>query len=404
MINNLAFFLLQTNKKQKQMDFEAIVVDNGSSEIKAGFSAEDAPKITIPSVVGLPNEIIASLTGTSNRKEKAAYVGQEAFDAEVRELLTTTSPIQYGQIVNFDAMIVIWRYLFDKLNVNIETYPIILTEMPLNSKENRERMTEIMFEKLKVKQMYIACAPVLALYASGKTTGVVVDSGDGLTHVLPVYEGFAFSHAITRLSIAGSEVTKYLTKILADNGCAFDNLDEIGKQQIIKDIKEKLCYVANDYDECTEIAKNIPDKQKYYYELPDGKLLKVEEDIRFQAPEVMFNPELVGLEEGGIQDTISSCLELCSGRYNNHKYKRSIVLSGGNTCFPGFGERLQTELNKFETDETLTVVCPPERKNSAWIGGSLLASLRTVQKMWVTEPEYYEEGKGNPSIIHQKCF
>jgi len=374
-----------------EQDWLPIVIDNGSGMCKAGFASEDAPRAVFPCIVGRPKhpDVMVGM------EQHDSYVGDAALVR--RGVLSIRYPIEHGIVTNWDDMEKIWHHTFyNELRVDPDEHPVLLTEAPLNPKANRERMTQLMFENFGVPAMYVSIQAILSLYSAGRTTGCIFDSGDGVSHIVPVYDGYCLPHAVSRIDIAGRDLTDYMGKILTERGYSFFTTAE---REIVREIKESIAYVALDFD--VEMQKSVDSSEvDTFYTLPDEQVITIGSE-RFRCPEVLFQPSLIGKECAGIHqqtfDTIMKCdIDLRKDLFNN------IVMSGGTTMYKGLAERMTKELNAITpAGMSVRVIAPPERKYSVWIGGSILTSLNTFQENWVTKDEYDESG---PSIVHRKCM
>ncbi|KAI3389810.1 hypothetical protein SNEBB_007933 [Seison nebaliae] len=384
---------------------KSIVIDNGSGRCKIGFTGHDEPLSVFHSFIGLPKHH-GIMLGMGYRDY---YVGDDA--QTKRGVLSLVYPIEHGIVKNWEYMEAIWSHGFlNVLRVNPEEYPVLISEAPLNPPNNREKMVEIFFEHFNVPATYIAIQAVLSLYAAGRTSGIVLDSGDGVTHTVPIYEGYSLSTAIERHDVAGRDLTFFLQKLLSNKGGQFVSTSD---REIVCNIKEELCYVAKNFDaemnfykqlskthKSSKVAQDQFDTIERTYELPDGETIEVGTE-RFTIPEALFQPYLIGQEAPGIHSMIFNSIKRIEMDLRRTMYE-NIVLSGGSTLFPNLPERLQSELSQLIPKTVQTrIVASPQRKFSVWIGGSILSSLNSFQQLWIKKSEYEEEG---PSIVHKRCY
>ena len=369
----------------------AIVIDSGTGMMKGGIAGEDAPKTCFPTLIGRPNK--GQIIGA---KDKEVFIGFEA--KEKRQVLDLTSPIEEGNVVDWDDMIKVWNYLYyTELKVDPTEQPVHLAETAKSTKGSREKTMQIMFEDFSVPAFYVSMQSVLSLFSSGKTLGLILDSGDGITSVVPIYEAYSMNHAIVNTKLAGQDLTSYMTKLLSDSGV------DLGEPHMIAEnaklIKEDVAFVAQDYEDEMRAYEHTEGKLVDYI-LPDGSSVTLGNSL-IRCPEALFSPNILKKDFGGVHQACYSAVQKCDPDLRRELFG-NILLTGGSTMFSGFADRLNKETSALAPSSVkVKVSAPDERKYTAWIGGSILSTLATFQTMWVLRQEYDEAGV---SVVQRKCI
>ncbi|NXW64198.1 ACTL9 protein, partial [Eurystomus gularis] len=366
----------------------AVVIDMGTRSCRAGFSGQQTPAVEINTLVSCP---MAQPTGPGEDKSKA-FTGEEALlypDAEIID------PMQNGIINNWEAATTLWQCLFDhELRVLPEEHALLITEPQPSPTTHREKMVEVVFESLGSPGFFVAHQPVLSTYAYGRTSGLVVDVGYAVTRVVPVYEGYSLAYATNKMDLAGSHLSWYLMTLLGDMGHMLSN----NMAHLVEAIKHKCCYVASNFESECQLP---PSNCTLEFPLPDGQTISFSKE-RFQCPEVLFNPPPNwGISYVGIHKMAQRSLEQLPEEIRSTLYK-NILLCGGSSLFKGLERRFCSELlQSLPTNTDVKVAAMPLRRYSAWMGGSILTSLKSFQTWWIQRDEYDEEG---PRIVHQRCY
>lgn len=362
-----------------------MILDNGSGAVKAGLSSDSQPKHVFPEQVGKPRD------PHKKKYDKDLYIGDDTLEG--LDQMAIRRPVENGIIENFEDMEKLWEYtFFEKLDANPMRHPLVLTEPPYNPRPNREKICEVMFESFGVPSLNISIQGVLALLGHGRTSGVVLSSGEGVTSTIPIFDGFGLPHCINRMDTAGRDLNTIMGKLLAKSGLS---LVKSGEKRMVQLMKEQHCYVSQDPTD--------EDGEEVVHKLPDGREVKLKHE-RWQTTEALFNPAVGGLDPENmgcahmVWDTISKC-----ERDTRRTLLSNIVVAGGSTMFPGFGDRLTKELKTYAPSGAQTgirVVTGKTPLNSVWIGGQIFASLRAMQEdQWVSIEDYDERG---PAYIHEK--
>ncbi|KYR00978.1 actin-like protein 6A [Tieghemostelium lacteum] len=436
-------------------DLSAIVIDVGSFSTKGGYAGEDTPKDIFPTDVGCVftdkdgNYVGSHQQGIGENQDididvkKSYYTGTNSITYK-RVGMDIINPLQDGLIKDWEAIEHIWNHTFhERLIINPGDHPILLAEPSFNSRSIREKVSEIMFEKYQVPALFISKNAVLSSFASCKATSLVLDSGGGMTSVVPVHEGYVLKNAIVKSNLAGNRLTEEYYKILNQKNIIVNPINLIKKVEIkpgefhvtplqipgltesykryvtletIRDLKETSCRVADSSQLSEEMhISQVP------YELPDGNLLEIGSD-RFQIPELLFNPQPLNINNNNHMNTdtnnnngnndihhqtyqplskmVIESIEKCDSDVRKEIFQNTI-LTGGNTLFSGFHDRLLRDIS--EQSFTLKPKIVPnliERKNSVWIGGSILGSLGSFQQMWMSKSEWEEYGR---PLVEKKC-
>uniref|UniRef100_A0A7S1AUT6 Actin n=1 Tax=Noctiluca scintillans TaxID=2966 RepID=A0A7S1AUT6_NOCSC len=381
---HLALSMSDGQEDEYDDDAPVVIIDNGSGVCKAGLSTSQQPTVVFPEIIGRPRE------RWKPSLDMDFYCGDEV--AEHRSKLSVSYPLQNGIIENFEEMQWLWDYTFKALGVNAGEHPVLLTEPPYNPRPNRERMVEIMFEYYMVPTLNISIQGVLALLGQGRTTGLVLDSGEGVTHTIPIFDGFGYTPHIKRLDLAGRDLNTLLAKLLAQEG---NSLTTTEAQHHVRIMKETFCYCA--LDPASEFAEAVQ------YKLPDGREVTLT-DERWKCPEALFNPSMAGIESQGVASIVWESISKCDIDVRR-TLLNNVVLSGGSTMFPGFSERLAKDLREkaptaAQANIKVVQTRDQNQKYAVWSGAQVFASLRGMQDdQWMTIEDYDEFGA---SFIHDK--
>jgi len=374
-----------------------IVCDNGTGFVKCGFAGSNFPAHIFPSMIGRP--LMRYEEEFKNVELKDIMVGDEC--AQHRAMLETSYPIENGIVTDWKGMGNLWDYtFFERLKIDPTEHKILLTEPPLNPRDNQKKMIQTMFEKYHFKAAKVSIQALLVLYAQGLLAGVVVDSGDGVTHIVPVWDGIVPPQLIKRLNVAGRHITKYLIKLLQVRGYAFNRSADF---ETVRLIKEKYCYTGYDLDIESRLALETTVLMQSYT-LPDGRVIKLGRE-RYEASEVLFKPSLIDVESPGVHEVLFNMIQEADVDLRPAFYKH-IVLSGGSTMYPGLPSRLEKEMRRLYLEVVLKgdkkrllkfklrIEDPPRRKHMVFLGGSVLADImKDRADFWITAQEWAEQGE-----------
>ena len=384
-----------------------VVLDNGSGYLKAGFSNQKSPEICIPALVGRQllrygEKIETNIAEGEGSKYKEIMIGDEVIP--FRSLLELTYPIDEGIIRNPDDLFKLWEYaITNKLKIEDPSESkILVTEAPLNPISNKKTICEILFEQLGVKAMNIEAQAKCSLFCEGIDSGMVLDSGDGVTHCIPISDGNILRYNIERLDIAGRHITQYLIRLLQRKGYSFNSSADF---EFVRYLKEKYCFVSNDIENDRKLERETTYYNSFHL-LPDETRIHIS-DEKFEAPEILFSPFLIGSDVNGIPEMMFKSINNCPIDLRKNLYG-NLILSGATTLFPGFATRLELEMKKLYKENNLktaenkkikisiNVIDSPRRKFSVFIGASIIGNYYNSpdsDDYWVSIDEWLECGE-----------
>jgi len=345
---------------------DAVVMDNGASHIKIGIAGNDAPTYLCPTLVGCHNN--------------QTFLGKDQL-ASNYGMCSLSSPFLHGIVTNWDHLEQLYDHSFKTIKIDPSTRPVLFTEHPLTSTQERAKMIELLFEKFKVPATFAQNKCILSVYASGRCTAICLQIGDGICSSVPVYEGYTVPESIFRVNFGGGDITNYLMRMLNERGHSFSSATE---SQLVRELKETHGFVAASKEE----SRQTTDQQVKV----NHKTIHLDKELSL-CREALFQPSLLGRSGKGVHELLWDAIQR-SDNDTRKDFYGNLLVSGGTTLFKGFTNRLETEMCKLgsHTCCRFKVVAPPERLFSSWVGGSILGSLSTFQQMWYSRQEYDELG------------
>ncbi|XP_036122032.1 uncharacterized protein LOC118632908 [Molossus molossus] len=339
----------------------AVVIDTGTGFTKCGLAGEDHILSVVPSCVQLLQQPVHDQPRHTMPKNSEG----------------SCSVLNRGVVSDWDALEVLWQHLFYcRLGVKPEELAVLVADSPISPRTNREKVAEILFECFHVPAMQTVHQALLALYAYGRTSGLVLGSGHGTSYVSPILTGDLAPRDTYRLDVAGADLTEYLAQLLLRDG------HSLPKAGLVNHIKETYCYVSLDMK--AEMARTQA-QEGMNFMLPDKQIITLGSE-RFCCPEALFQPNLLGLNQPGLPQLALLSISRLEAK-QQEQLLANVVLDGGSTLVSGFPERLRQELGP-----RATVLGSPHRAVAAWLGGSIMASRDSFQSLWLSRREYEEEG------------
>ena len=351
-----------------------MVIDLGSSSIKAGVCGSERPEKAFPSIVGHVNtKKVANQMGMSPNNN--TYIGNSAIQA--KSILNLQYPIKNGYVTDWDGLEKLFEHAYDPKYIDFKEHSILLTDPLYNPTSNREKMLQLLFERFETSRVAFVNQQLLSVLANGTSTGIGVDCGENRTCSVPIYDGNILKDSIEILQVGGYHLTEGFGKILQETGKSYTH-------ETNRTIKENNCFVARDFQKATA---NPNFKKEYKINGYENIELN---DIRFRCPEILFQPDLFGVLKDGIHHLINNSINKINPQIRRKCYE-NIVISGGSSMFEGFEHRLKKEIESLAS-VNVNITALPERNYLPWKGGSVVSTFSFFQDCYITKKEYEDEG------------
>jgi actin-related protein len=353
-----------------------LVIDFGSGYVKAGFAGNDAPSLLFPTVIGKLRVNIAA--GSSNAEPLIGEAAQTNPDVIPRR------PIERGVVKGWNEFYSIVNYVYQSLDLKSENNNVLIARPSAVDPKQLEAITEHFIETLHAPSISFISSATLSLLSTGRVTGIVAECGFGVTNVVPVFESFGLEHARITSDLGGCDVDTYLKTLLKSIGMTEND------NNAVHEVKEQLCYIRASPDQ--------PDTDPVPYELPSGNRLTIGAE-RWRGTEVLFDPKLGTKDCMGLSTSISTSIGRCDA-FLRRELLQNVVISGGSTMFPGMAERVEHDVHE-ATQSLAKVIAAPERKNGAWVGGSIFASTPVFEQFQIKKADWETQRE---KIFRQKSF
>ncbi|KAG5482938.1 hypothetical protein LSCM1_06977 [Leishmania martiniquensis] len=386
-----------------------VVCDLGTGTTRLGYAGNAEPTFVFPTTCAWRESMSADSFSVGNEAAKMVGPGVQR-----RSLL------EHGLVADWDAMEEYWRHLFNSyLCVEPQDVGILLTEAVATPYEQREAAAEILFESFGVPQLCVGLQVLFVLsdVGDGCDTALVVESGAGVTQVVPVVSGYAVASAARRFPVAGRDVTQYVLSCLREHERGIEAEQALA---VAERVKVRYGYVAKDIaHEFALVDSKLPSYVIRHTELHTRTGAPYSVDVgyeRFLAPEMLFQPDLLAAPSavsdsasGGLPAVIDRVVWSCPMDCRRPLYS-NIIVSGGNARFPHFAKRLQRTLQHLLVERANGAMAAPggfpERRveyevnvrdhswatHAAWRGASAFAASPEYARAAVSRATYMEYG------------